>query len=209
VSPGAVTAIVALGEIAREREAGRDPVVIHNAITSRIVPELIAAAGATPIRTRVGHAFIKEIMAANNAVFGGEHSAHYYFRDFFFADTGMLAALHILAARDRAGHPMSVLAEMYQPYTSSGEINSRVSDVGAAIARVRDAYGPDEAAGTVVIDALDGLTVDHWGSAPRWWANVRPSNTEPLLRLNVEAADPDVMPKVRDGVLTLIRGGTQ
>jgi phosphomannomutase len=207
VPPGAISAIVALGEIALERAAGRDPVVIHNLITSRIVPELITAAGATPVCTRVGHAFIKEVMASHDAVFGAEHSAHYYFRDFFFADTGILAAMHVLAERDRAGRTMSELAEVYQPYTASGEINSRVADTSAAIARVRAAYADDAAAGTVTIDTLDGLTVDHWDTAPRWWANVRPSNTEPLLRLNVEAADEDCCHKVRDGILGLIRQG--
>jgi phosphomannomutase len=194
-----------LREIAREQAAGRHPVIVHNAITSRIVPELIGAAGATPVRTRVGHAFIKDVMAARDAAFGGEHSAHFYFRDFFFADTGILAAMHILAARDEAGLAMSELAEVYQPYTPSGEINSRVADPEAAIARVRSAYEADAAAGTVRLDTLDGLTIDHWDVAPRWWANVRASNTEPLLRLNVEAADRDIMPKVRDGILAIIR----
>jgi phosphomannomutase len=208
VAPGAISAIVALGAIARERASGRQPVVIHNLITSRIVPELAEAAGATVVRTRVGHAFIKEEMAAHNAVFGAEHSAHYYFRDFFFADTGVLAAMHVLAERDRAGQTMSQLAEVYRPYAASGEINSPVADLGAAIARVRAAYAADADAGTLAIDTLDGLTVDHWGDPPRWWANVRPSNTEPLLRLNVEAADEDICLKVRDGILGLIRQGT-
>jgi phosphomannomutase len=185
--------------------------VIHNLITSQVVPDLLGAAGARTVRTRVGHSFIKAEMAANDAVFGGEHSAHYYFRDFFFADTGMLAAMHVLAAlggaRSPDGQPMtlSALADAYQPYVASGEINSRVDDVAAARARVVDAYVTREGAGPVTVDELDGLTVSHWDVAPRWWFNLRASNTEPLLRLNVEAADADIMVKVRDDVLALVR----
>ena len=210
VSPSAVTALVGLREVARERAEGRTATVIHNLITSRAVPELLQAAGARTVRTRVGHSFIKSQMADNDAVFGGEHSAHYYFRDFFFADTGMLAALHVLAALAQAKRPdgspiaLSELADVYEPYVSSGEINSRVPDVAAARQRVVDAYGTGEA-GPVEVDELDGLTVAHWDATPRWWFNLRASNTEPLLRLNVEAADEDVMTKVRDDVLALVR----
>src|SRR5665648_1148408 len=134
----AVTVLVGLREVARELAAGRTPTVIHNLITSRAVPELLQAAGARTVRTRVGHSFIKAQMAENDAVFGGEHSAHYYFRDFFFADTGMLAALHVLAALAEAQRPdgspmaLSELADAYEPYVASGEINSRVADVAAA-----------------------------------------------------------------------------
>ena len=144
-------------------------------------------------------------MAQNDAVFGGEHSAHYYFRDFFFADTGMLAALHVLAALGGQPHPLSALAEQYQPYSASGEINSRVTDVPAARDRVIDAYVTQQGAGPVTVDELDGLTVSHWDGHPQWWFNLRASNTEPLLRLNVEAADEDIMEKVRDDVLALVR----
>jgi phosphomannomutase len=203
VTPSAVTALVGLRELAKEQQAGRPATVIHNLITSRAVPELLQAAGAQTVRTRVGHSFIKAEMAEHGAVFGGEHSAHYYFRDFWFADTGMLAAMHVLAALGGQPHPMSALSEMYEPYVASGEINSRVDDVAAARARVLDAYlaaYPD-----VVLDELDGVTVSHWDSTPRWWFNLRASNTEPLLRLNVEAADADIMEKVRDDVLSLVR----
>ncbi|MGW8565885.1 phosphomannomutase/phosphoglucomutase [Isoptericola sp. NPDC055881] len=203
VSPSAVTALVGLREVAKELAAGRTPTVIHNLITSRAVPDLLQAAGATTVRTRVGHSFIKAQMAQHDAVFGGEHSAHYYFRDFFFADTGMLAALHVLAALGEQPHPLSVLAEMYSPYVASGEINSTVADAAAARERVRDAYAA--AYPQADVDELDGLTVAHWDGHPQWWFNLRASNTEPLLRLNVEAADGDIMVKVRDDVLSLVR----
>ncbi len=205
VNPSAVTALVGLREVARETAAGRTPTIIHNLITSRVVPDLVHAAGGRTVRTRVGHSFIKAQMAEHDAVFGGEHSAHYYFRDFFFADTGMLAALHVLAALGESTLPLSDLADVYQPYVSSGEINSRVADVPAARARVVEAYVTREGAGPVEVDELDGLTVSHWDAHPRWWFNLRASNTEPLLRLNVEAADEDIMVKVRDDVLALVR----
>jgi len=194
-----------LREVAREQAAGRTPTIIHNLITSAAVPDLLTQAGATVIRSRVGHSYIKALMAQHGAVFGGEHSAHYYFRDFFFADTGMLAALHVLAALGGQEHPMSAISEIYAPYTSSGEINSTIEDVPAAVARVVDAYVTKKGAGDVTEDHLDGLTVSHWNSHPQWWFNLRASNTEPLLRLNVEAADEDIMEKVRDDVLALIR----
>lgn len=212
VTPSAITALVGLREVARERAAGRTPTVIYNLISSKVVPDLLDAAGARTVRTRVGHSFIKTEMARNDAVFGGEHSAHYYFRDFFFADTGMLAAMHVLAALGQArasdGRPLTLseLAEAYAPYTASGEINSRVADVAAARARVVEAYVTRQEAGPVEVDELDGLTVSHWDAHPRWWFNLRASNTEPLLRLNVEAADEDIMEKVRDDVLALVRG---
>lgn len=211
VSPSAITALVGLREVAREVAQGREPTVIHNLITSRAVPDLLGAAGARTVRTRVGHSFIKAQMAEQNAVFGGEHSAHYYFRDFFFADTGMLAAMHVLAAlgtaTDAAGEPVSLsaLSEAYEPYAASGEINSRVADVPAARGRVVDAYVTRQGAGPVEVDELDGLTITHWDATPRWWFNLRASNTEPLLRLNVEAEDEDIMVKVRDDVLALVR----
>ncbi|MCP2266104.1 phosphomannomutase/phosphoglucomutase [Promicromonospora thailandica] len=206
VSPSAVTALVGLREVEKEKAAGRTPAVIHNLITSRAVPDLLSAAGARVVRTRVGHSFIKAEMAGNEAVFGGEHSAHYYFRDFFFADTGMLAALHVLAALGAQQHPLSELGEMYEPYVSSGEINSRVADAAEATRRVLDAYRA--AYPGIDVDTLDGVTVSNWDGHPQWWFNLRASNTEPLLRLNVEAADHDIMEKVRDDVLSLVRAET-
>lgn len=207
VSPSAITALVGLREVEKEKAAGRTPTVIHNLITSRAVPDLLSAAGARVVRTRVGHSFIKAEMAAHEAVLGGEHSAHYYFRDFFFADTGMLAALHVLAALGTQPNPLSEVAEMYEPYVSSGEINSRVPDAAEATARVLDAYRV--AYPGIEVDTLDGVTVSHWDGHPQWWFNLRASNTEPLLRLNVEAADHDIMEKVRDDVLSLVRAGTE
>lgn len=207
VSPSAITALVGLREMEREARVGRTATIIYNLITSRAVPELVAAAGGNPVVTRVGHSFIKAEMAAENAVFGGEHSAHYYFRDFFYADSGMLAALHVLAALGSSDLRLSDLAAMYTPYVSSGEINSRIADVPAAVDRVIQAYVTEAGAGPVTVDRMDGLTVSHWDTTPRWWFNLRASNTEPLLRLNVEAADEDIMEKVRDDVLALVRAG--
>ena len=205
VSPSAVTALVAAREIAKEVAAGRPAIVIHNLITSRVVPEIVTAAGATPVRTRVGHSFIKAEMASHAAIFGGEHSAHYYFRDFWYADTGMLAALHVLAALGEQPAPASQLLSGYERYPASGEINTSVADVAAATAAVRAAFGARE--GTS-LDSLDGLTVAHEGrpGAPMWWFNLRPSNTEPLLRLNAEAGDEATMIRVRDEVLAIVRG---
>lgn len=209
VSPSAITVMVALRELASEKAAGRHGTVIHNLITSRAVPEYVEAAGGSAVRTRVGHAFIKAEMANHDAVFGGEHSAHYYFRDFWFADTGMLAALHVLRllGAPEQSLTLSELAEVHTPYSASGELNSEVADVAAALASVKDAFADDLAAGTVVADELDGLMLSHWSATPRWWVNLRPSNTEPLLRLNVEAEDADIMAKIRDGVLGIVRAG--
>lgn len=203
VSPSAIAAIVALREIARVQEQGAtDIIVLHNLITSRIVAETIREAGATPVRTRVGHSLIKDEMARTSAVFGGEHSAHYYFREFWGADNGMLAALNVLAELGAHDAPMSTLRERFTPYAMSGEINSTVADVSVAIERVRGAF-----ASRASEDALDGLTMLGLTqpTEPFWWFSVRPSNTEPLLRLNVEAADDDTMSRIRDEVLVLIR----
>jgi phosphomannomutase len=207
VSPSAVTALVATREIAREAAEGTPPGdvrVVYNVISSRAVPEIIAEQGAAGVRTRVGHSFIKAEMARQGAVFGGEHSAHYYFRDFWFADTGMLAAMHVLAALGGQDAPLSRLAAAYSRYAASGEINSTVTDAGAATARVRS-WAQERGCD---FDELDGLTATHAGSDgdPMWWLNLRASNTEPLLRLNVEAADQDMMAQVRDDVLALVRG---
>ncbi|MFB7418852.1 phosphomannomutase/phosphoglucomutase [Streptomyces sp. NPDC056121] len=194
VSPSAVTALVASRELARHPGA----TVIHNLITSHAVPEVIREAGGTPVRTRVGHSFIKREMARAGAVFGGEHSAHYYFRDFWNADTGMLAALHVLASLGTQSAPLSDLTSGFERYAASGEINSTVDDPSARTMAVRAAWNthPD-----VTLDDLDGLTV----SGTDWWFNVRPSNTEPLLRLNVEAPTQSAMCALRDEVLATIR----
>ncbi|RCG27930.1 phosphomannomutase/phosphoglucomutase [Sphaerisporangium album] len=194
VSPSAITALVAVRELAKHPGAP----VVHNLITSRAVPEIIIEHGGVPVRTRVGHSYIKAEMARTGAVFGGEHSAHYYFRDFWFADSGMLAALHLLAALGERDVPLSDMLARYSRYAASGEINSTVEDQSAVVARVRDAYAGREG---VEVDDLDGLTV----SGPGWWFNLRPSNTEPLLRLNAEASDEKQMAAVRDEVLAAVR----
>lgn len=206
VSPSAITAMIARREIAREVAAGRsasDVAIVHNAITSAAVPEIIAQDGARPVRTRVGHSYVKAVMSEHDAVFGGEHSAHYYFRDFWFADTGMLAAMHVLAALGETDAPLSEVMAPFERYVASGEINSTVTDAAAITQRVRDRW----ATGTTTVDELDGLTITQPGDddEPMWWINLRPSNTEPLLRLNVEAADEATMARVRDDVLTMIR----
>ena len=209
VSPSVITALVGTREVAKERAAGRDATVVYNVISSAAVPELITAAGATAVRTRVGHSFIKAEMARVQAVFGGEHSAHYYFRDFWFADTGMLAAMHVLAALGEQPRPLSELVAEFGRYVASGEINSTVADAQAATARVRAwarSWG-SESCETVAFDELDGMTVTHRGD-PMWWFNLRASNTEPLLRLNVEAADEPTMKRVRDDVLAIIGAQT-
>ncbi|CAL9309051.1 phosphomannomutase/phosphoglucomutase [Streptomyces sp. SudanB182_2057] len=196
VSPSAITALVAARELARNGGRGT---VIHNLITSRTVPEVVRQHGGTPVRTRVGHSFIKAEMARTGAIFGGEHSAHYYFKDFWNADTGMLAALHVLAALGGQDGPLSALVAQYDRYRGSGEINSTVADQAGRLAAVRAAY---EGRADVTLDDLDGLTV----AAADWWFNVRPSNTEPLLRLNAEAQDEATLTKVRDEALAIIRG---
>ncbi|MGW7422506.1 phosphomannomutase/phosphoglucomutase [Streptomyces sp. NPDC054813] len=196
VSPSAITALVAARELARNGGKGT---VIHNLITSWTVPEVVRENGGTPVRTRVGHSFIKAEMARAGAIFGGEHSAHYYFKDFWNADTGMLAALHVLAALGGQSGPLSSLVAQYDRYAGSGEINSTVADQQASLAEIRAAYGDRD---DLTLDDLDGLTV----AAADWWFNVRPSNTEPLLRLNAEARDEATMTKVRDEVLAIIRG---
>ncbi|WP_326629809.1 MULTISPECIES: phosphomannomutase/phosphoglucomutase [unclassified Streptomyces] len=195
VSPSAITALVAARELTRNGGKGT---VIHNLITSWSVPEVVREHGGTPVRTRVGHSFIKAEMAAHGAIFGGEHSAHYYFRDFWNADTGMLAALHVLAALGGQPGTLSELVAQYDRYTGSGEINSTVEDQPGRTAAVRAAF---ETRDHITLDELDGLTV----TAPDWWFNLRASNTEPLLRLNVEARDEETMTAVRDEVLTMVR----
>jgi phosphomannomutase len=193
VSPSAITALVATRELAKFPGS----TVIHNLITSAAVGEIIIERGGTPVRSRVGHSFIKAEMARTNAVFGGEHSAHYYFRDFWFADTGMLAAMHVLAALGGQEQPLSEFAAEFERYSASGEINSTVDDATAKAAEVRAAYPQ------ATFDELDGLTATLPDGA---WFNLRASNTEPLLRLNVEAPKPDRMAALRDEVLAIVRG---
>ncbi|MDN3022990.1 phosphomannomutase/phosphoglucomutase [Streptomyces sp. S.PB5] len=195
VSPSAITALVAARELAKNGGKG---VIIHNLITSWSVPEVVKEKGGTPVRTRVGHSFIKAEMARSGAIFGGEHSAHYYFKDFWNADTGMLAALHVLAALGGQEGPLSTLVAEYDRYVGSGEINSTVADQKDRLTAIRATYEGREG---ITLDELDGLTV----TAPDWWFNVRPSNTEPLLRLNAEARDEPTMEKVRDEILAIIR----
>ncbi|MCA4134451.1 phosphomannomutase/phosphoglucomutase [Arthrobacter sp. M4] len=200
VSPSAITALVARREIARAKASGEDtPVIIHNLLTSRAVPELVEKDGGRAVKTRVGHSFIKAVMAKEGAVFGGEHSAHFYFRDFWNADTGMLAAMHVLAALGEQDKPLSELADQYEPYVSSGEINSEIEDKAAAVARVARDFEDED----IEIDHLDGSTFSARDGS--WWFNLRPSNTEPFLRLNAEAKDLATMEKVRDRVLALVR----
>ncbi|GAB3139306.1 phosphomannomutase/phosphoglucomutase [Micromonospora sonneratiae] len=192
VSPSAITALVAVRELAKHPGS----TIIHNLITSSAVPEIVQENGGQPVRSRVGHSFIKAEMARTNAIFGGEHSAHYYFRDFWFADTGMLAAMHVLAALGRQDRPLSELAREFERYVASGEINSTVEDQAAKVAEVRQAY-PD-----AQTDELDGLTLRFDDGA---WINLRASNTEPLLRLNVEAPTERRMVALRDEVLGMVR----
>ena len=164
------------------------------------MPQIVRESGGEPVRTRVGHSFIKAEMARTGAVFGGEHSGHFYFRDFWRADSGMLAALHTLAALGEKDRPLSELLAEYSRYVASGEINSTVDDQQARSAAVERAYADRDG---VSVDHLDGLTVSLPDGA---WFNVRPSNTEPLLRLNVEAPNETTMAAVRDDVLAIVRG---
>jgi phosphomannomutase len=196
VSPSAITALIATRELARNPGAA----IIHNLITSRAVPEIIAESGGRPIRTRVGHSLIKAEMARTGAIFGGEHSAHYYFRDFWRADTGMLAAMHVLAALGEQSGPLAELTRRFDRYSASGEINSTVASQQDSLLAVQAAFA-DRTRST---DDLDGLTIDLGDGA---WCNIRPSNTEPLLRLNVEARTEPAMAAIRDEALAVIRGG--
>ena len=193
VSPSALTALIAMRELAVSPGAH----IIHNLITSRAVPEIIAAHGGVPVRTRVGHSLIKATMAETGAVFGGEHSGHFYFRDFWFADSGMLAALHLLAEVAGGDATVSELVGGLDPYASSGEINVESDDPAAVMERVAVSFGTDGAK----LDRLDGLTV----TTDAWWFNVRPSNTEPVLRLNVEGGTAAEMATVRDAVLAAMQ----
>ena len=207
VTASAVTALVAEREIGRDVAAGvpaAEVSVVHNLICSRAVAETIERLGARAVRTRVGHSYVKARMAEHEAVFGGEHSGHYYFREFWYADTGMLAAMHVLAALGEGDRPLSALVAPYDPYVASGEINSVVEDTEAATEAVLQ-WGL--AQDGVVAEDLDGLMLTR-RARPSWWVSLRPSNTEPLLRLNVEAEDAATMERLRDQVLDLVRVGT-
>jgi phosphomannomutase len=194
VSPSTLTGLIAARELLRVPGS----TIIHNLITSRSVPQIVMELGGKPVRTRVGHSFIKQTMAETDAIFGGEHSGHFYFRDFWRADSGMLAALHALAALAETDVPLSVLLADYERFVASGEINSEVADQASILAELEASYAAREG---VTADHLDGLTIE----AADWWFNVRASNTEPLLRLNAEGADHQMMTTIRDEVLAVIR----
>jgi len=196
VDPSTLTALIATRELAKVPGS----TIIHNLITSRAVPEIVREHGGNPVRTRVGHSFIKAKMAESNAIFGGEHSGHFYFRDFWKADSGMLAAMHALAALGEApkSTTLSELLKPYLRYVMSGEINTKVSDAKSVVAKIKSAF----AERAIDTDELDGLTI----SLDSGWFNVRSSNTEPLLRLNVEATEPDAMAAIRDEVLAIMNG---
>jgi len=199
VTPSAVTALVAVRELTKAGDDPADRIIIHNLICSHAVPEIVAEHGGTPVRTRVGHSFIKAEMARTGAVFGGEHSAHYYFRDFWRADTGMLAAMHVLAALGTSDQPLSQLAAAYARYPASGEINSTVDDQAGRLQAVEEHFGALQG---VELDHLDGLTVQLPDGS---WFNIRASNTDPLLRLNVEGRDEASMTRLRDEALAVVR----
>ena len=202
VKPSAVAAIVAVAEISRAKAAGeKSPIVLHNLLTSKAVAEFIQGAGAIPVRTRVGHSLIKDEMAATGAIFGGEHSAHYYFKDFFGADNGMLAAMHILREFGSQAEPLSVFARKFDPYFSSGELNFNVETTERVMASIRTEFLANPS------DDLDGLTIfSDEKSELWWWFNLRASNTEPLLRLNVESNDFDTCELITQRVRALISG---
>ena len=192
VNPSALTALIAV----RELKAKPGATIIYNLISSKAVAEVIAEHGGIGVRSRVGHSYIKNLMAESGAVFGGEHSGHFYFKNFWRADSGMLAGLYAIAELMASKGDLSQLLAPYNRYVASGEINSKVKDVTKSIAKVRDKYH-----GQYQIDELDGLTI----TADSWWFNLRGSNTEPLLRLNVEANTQKEMVKIRDAVLSLIK----
>lgn len=194
VNPSSLTSLIATRELAKYPES----TIIYNLISSRAVPEIVTENGGKAVRSRVGHSYIKKLMADTGAVFGGEHSGHFYFRDFWRADSGMLAALHAIAALGGGEESLSQLLTPFNRYFSSGEINSTVTDAPTAISEIENIYAVRPG---IKIDHLDGLTV----AAESWWFNLRASNTEPLLRLNVEAATMSEMESMRDSVLNTIR----
>ncbi|HET9722709.1 MAG TPA: phosphomannomutase/phosphoglucomutase, partial [Actinomycetota bacterium] len=192
VSGSEVTALVARSMLKHHPGSS----VVYNLICSWMVPEVIREAGGTPVRTRVGHSFIKQVMAETGAIFGGEHSGHYYFRDNYRADSGLIAAVVVLEQLSLAGRPLSEVLAPFQRYSASGEINSRVDDQMGKIEEIATAYGSGRQ------DRTDGLTVEF----DDWWFNVRPSNTEPLLRLNVEARTAETLEERTAEVLAIIGG---
>ena len=192
VNPSALTALIAIRELKRKPGS----TIIYNLISSRAVPEIVIEHGGVPLRSRVGHSYIKKMMAESNAVFGGEHSGHFYFSDFWRADSGALAALFAIAELSHSDLPLSLLLAPLNRYFSSGEINTVVTDPLASIEFIKQSFQSD-----YEIDELDGITVN----GPEWWFNVRASNTEPLLRLNVEAHSPEQLAQVQTQVLSLIR----
>ena len=194
VNPSSLTSLIASRELAKYPGS----TIIYNLISSKSVPEVVAENGGTSVRSRVGHSYIKKLMAETGAVFGGEHSGHFYFRDFWRADSGMLAALHAIAALGESDLSLSQLLKPFNRYVSSGEINSTVADAPAASKVIENQYGVMPG---VTLDHLDGLTV----TGDTWWFNLRASNTEPLLRLNVEATTAQEMADIRDAVLNTIR----
>ncbi len=194
VNPSALTSLIAHRELIKRPGSS----IIYNLISSRAVQEVVTENGGVGLRSRVGHSYIKKMMADSGAIFGGEHSGHFYFKEFWRADSGALAALHAIAALGESDSTMSALLAPYNRYVISGEINSKVADAKVATETVEKSYTSDQ----VTIDHLDGLTVN----GDTWWFNLRPSNTEPLLRLNVEASTQAQMETVRDAVLSLIRG---
>jgi phosphomannomutase len=195
VNPSTLTALIAARELIKYPGSN----IIYNLISSRAVVEIVEESGGKAVRSRVGHSYIKQLMADTGAVFGGEHSGHFYFKDFWRADSGMLAALHAIAALGEVKAPLSKILKPYSRYFASGEINSEVSDAKTSMELISKKFG--DAAGNE-IDELDGITI----SGDSWWFNVRASNTEPLLRLNVEAKTQARMEKIRDEVLATIRG---
>ena len=195
VNPSDLTSLVASRELAKYPGS----TIIYNLISSKAVPEVVAENGGKAVRSRVGHSYIKKLMAETGAVFGGEHSGHFYFRDFWRADSGMLAALHAIAALGTSDGSLSKILAPFQRYVASGEINSEVKDAKKKIEEIKAIYSPQSG---IEYDELDGLTI----SADTWWFNLRASNTEPLLRLNVEAESANLMAQVRDEVLATVRG---
>ena len=190
LSGSTTTALIARWFLDREPGAA----IVHNLITSRAVPEIVREYGGTPVRTRVGHSYIKQVMAETGAVFGGEHSGHYYFRDNFRADSGMLAMLVLMQVVTESGRPLSELRTEVERYAASGEVNIEVADRSAAIAAVEAAFATSE------LDFTDGITVDLGDS----WFNLRPSNTEPFVRLNVEAPDREAVDSLTERVRGIV-----